>query len=47
MVYKIETPQGWVDHVFETKQDAMDYVMGFLSWGGTPYRIHRMPRAKA
>jgi hypothetical protein len=39
MIYKIETPQGFLPYEFDTKQDAQDYAMGILSWSGTKYRI--------
>ena len=38
-IYKIETPQGYLDYDFDSKQAAKDYAMGILSWSGTPYRI--------
>lgn len=40
MIYKIETPQGYLPYEFATKQDAEDYAIGILSWQGTKYRIH-------
>lgn len=39
MIYQIETPQGVLPYEFATKQDAMDYVIGILSWSGPRYRI--------
>lgn len=39
MIYKIETPQGFIYHEFASKQEAKEYVMAFLSWTGTRYRI--------
>lgn len=39
MIYKIETPKGFLPYEFATKQDAQDYAMGILSWQGTKYRI--------
>jgi hypothetical protein len=39
-IWKIETPQGFLDYEFETKQAAQDYALGILSWSGTRYRIH-------
>lgn len=39
MFYKIETQQGFIEYEFATKQEAYDYVMAFLSWSGTKYRI--------
>jgi hypothetical protein len=42
MVYKIETPQGFLPYEFRTQQAAKDYVMAALSWSGTRYRIVRV-----
>lgn len=39
MIYKIETPKGFLPYEFETLQAAKDYVIGILSWSGTRYRI--------
>lgn len=39
MVYKVETPKGFIAHEFATKQEAEDYALAFLSWSGTRYRI--------
>jgi hypothetical protein len=40
MIYKIETPQGYLPYEFDSKQAAEDYAIGILSWSGTKYRIH-------
>lgn len=40
MIYKIETPQGFLPYEFDTKEEAQDYALGVLSWAGTRYRIH-------
>jgi hypothetical protein len=45
MVYKIETPQGVLPYEFDSKDEAMDYVMGVLSWSGTKYRIYKAKKA--
>lgn len=42
MIYKIETKAGFLPYEFDTLQEAKDYVMGFLSWSGTKYRIHKV-----
>ena len=39
MAYQVETPQEVLPYVFATEQEAKDYVMAFLSWSGTRYRI--------
>jgi hypothetical protein len=39
MIYKIETPQGFLEYEFDSKQAAEDYALGILSWTGTRYRI--------
>jgi hypothetical protein len=39
MIYKIETKQGFIEYEFADMQSAKDYVMAFLSWSGTKYRI--------
>jgi hypothetical protein len=39
MIYKIETPQGFIEYEFASKKEANEYVMAFLSWSGTRYRI--------
>ena len=46
MVYKIETPAGFLPYEFPTKQAALDYVMAALSWQGTRYRIVRARAGK-
>ena len=38
-MYKIETPQGFLEYEFDSKQAAEDYALGILSWTGTRYRI--------
>jgi hypothetical protein len=40
MIYKVETPKGFLPYEFATKQEAENYAMCFLSWSGTKYRIH-------
>lgn len=40
MIWKIETPKGYLPYEFESKQAAEDYALGILSWSGTRYRIH-------
>lgn len=39
MIYKVETKQGFIEYEFADMQSAKDYVMAFLSWSGTKYRI--------
>ena len=39
MIYKVETKQGFIEYEFADQQSAKDYVMAFLSWSGTKYRI--------
>jgi len=39
MIYKIETKAGFIEYEFADMQSAKDYVMAFLSWSGTKYRI--------
>jgi hypothetical protein len=39
MIFKVETKQGVLPYEFATQQEAKDYVMAFLSWSGTKYRI--------
>lgn len=39
MIYKVETKAGFVEYEFADMQSAKDYVMAFLSWSGTKYRI--------
>lgn len=39
MIFKVETKQGVLPYEFKDKKSAEDYVMGFLSWYGTKYRI--------
>lgn len=39
MIYKVETKQGFIEYEFADLQSAKDYVMAFLSWSGTKYRI--------
>ena len=39
MIYKVETKSGFVEYEFADMQSAKDYVMAFLSWSGTKYRI--------
>lgn len=39
MIYKIETKAGFIEYEFKDQQSAKDYVMAFLSWSGTKYRI--------
>lgn len=47
MIYQIETPRGILPYEFATKQDAMDYAIGILSWAGTKYRIITRRRSAA
>lgn len=44
MIFKVETKQGFMPYEFETLQEAKDYVMAFLSWSGTKYRIVKMKK---
>jgi len=46
MIYKIETPAGFLPYEFATKQAALDYVAAALSWQGTRYRIVRARAGK-
>jgi hypothetical protein len=39
MIYKVETKAGFIEYEFADQQSAKDYVMAFLSWSGTKYRI--------
>lgn len=39
MIYKVETKRGFIEYEFADMQSAKDYVMAFLSWSGTKYRI--------
>jgi hypothetical protein len=39
MIYKVETKAGFIEYEFIDQQSAKDYVMAFLSWSGTKYRI--------
>lgn len=39
MIYKVETKQGFIEYEFADMKSAKDYVMAFLSWSGTKYRI--------
>jgi hypothetical protein len=39
MIYKVETKAGFIEYEFADMQSAKDYVMAFLSWSGTKYRI--------
>lgn len=39
MIYKIETKAGFIEYEFADMKSAKDYVMAFLSWTGTKYRI--------
>jgi hypothetical protein len=39
VIYKVETPRGFVVHEFANIETAKAYVSAFLSWSGTKYRI--------
>lgn len=39
MIYKVETKAGFIEYEFADMKSAKDYVMAFLSWSGTKYRI--------
>lgn len=40
MKFKIEVPSGFLPFVFDSKQEAEDYVIGILSWQGVSrYRV--------
>jgi hypothetical protein len=47
MIYKVETKQGFIEYEFADLQSAKDYVMAFLSWSGTKYRIVKVRQTVA